>query len=161
VSIEAGHENFEMKNNFLVDFKDHRLIRNFARTSTLEICCDIEVLGSSCCSHCESLSSISFESNSGLNRIESYAFYCSRLQRIEIPGSVEILRPLVFILVNHFHPFRLNQTLDRMILDQMHFKIHQFDQSTFRGIFSLSMAQYVRERNATLFQSKLVMRDLR
>jgi hypothetical protein len=49
------------------------------------------MLGSSCFSYCKSLSSISFESNSRLTRIESSAFSPSSLQSILIPSNVEIL----------------------------------------------------------------------
>jgi hypothetical protein len=49
------------------------------------------MLGSSCFSFCESLSSISFESNSRLNRIESSAFSNSSLRSIEIPRNVQFI----------------------------------------------------------------------
>jgi hypothetical protein len=51
----------------------------------------VEFLGSSCFSNCKSLSSITFESNSHLTRIESSAFSFSSLQSIGIQSSVEIL----------------------------------------------------------------------
>jgi hypothetical protein len=51
----------------------------------------VEILGSSCFYNCLSLSSITFESNSHLTRIESGAFLQSKLQSILIPSSVEIL----------------------------------------------------------------------
>jgi hypothetical protein len=57
----------------------------------IDISNDIEILGSSCFSFCKSLSSISFESNSQLTRIESNAFSYSSLESIVIPSSVEIL----------------------------------------------------------------------
>jgi hypothetical protein len=74
VSIEAGHNRFEIRNSFLIDFVDHRLIRNFSSSSNIEIFSNIEILGSSCFSYCYSLSSISFESKSQWVRIESKAF---------------------------------------------------------------------------------------
>jgi hypothetical protein len=40
---------------------------------------NVEILGSKCFSSCKSLSSITFESNSHLTRIESEAFYGSLL----------------------------------------------------------------------------------
>jgi tRNA A-37 threonylcarbamoyl transferase component Bud32 len=52
---------------------------------------NVEILGSKCFSYCESLSSITFESNSHLIRIESEAFYKSSLETIMIPKNVEIL----------------------------------------------------------------------
>jgi hypothetical protein len=91
VSIEASHKQLTMRNDFLIDFVNHRLIRNFSSSSTIIISSDIEILGSSCFSSCKSLSSISFESNSRLNRIESNAFSSSSLKSISIPRNVEIL----------------------------------------------------------------------
>jgi hypothetical protein len=90
ISIEAGHEQFSIENDFLVDIINHRLIRNFSSSSNIIISSDIEILGSSCFSSCESLSSISFESNSRLIRIESSAFSYSSLESISIPRNVEI-----------------------------------------------------------------------
>jgi hypothetical protein len=91
VSVEADHQRFAMRNDCLIDFVDHRLIRHFSSSSHIQISSDIEILGSSCFSYCKSLSSISFESNSGLNRIESFAFSNSSLESISIPRNVEIL----------------------------------------------------------------------
>jgi hypothetical protein len=51
----------------------------------------VEIFGSSCFGWCNSLSSISFELNSRLIRIELDAFSGSSLQSIVIPSSVEIL----------------------------------------------------------------------
>jgi hypothetical protein len=50
------------------------LIRNFSSSSSITICSDIEILGSSCFSSCESLSSISFQPDSRLKRIETDVF---------------------------------------------------------------------------------------
>jgi hypothetical protein len=52
----------------------------------------VQILCSYCFWHCNSLSSISFETESELTRIESYAFYsCSSLKSITIPRHVQIL----------------------------------------------------------------------
>jgi hypothetical protein len=91
VSIEAGHERFAIENEILLDVIDHRLIRDFSSYSCVAIYRDIEILGSSCFSSSRSLSSILFQSNSRLVRIESHAFSFSSLQSIEIPRNVEIL----------------------------------------------------------------------
>jgi hypothetical protein len=74
ISITPGHERFVMNCDFLIDHISHRLIRNFSSSSHFEICEDIEILGSSCFENCDSLSSISFPSNSRLKRIETRAF---------------------------------------------------------------------------------------
>jgi hypothetical protein len=49
---------------------------------------NVELLGSKCFSFCKSLSSITFESDSHLTRIESEAFYKSSLQSILIPSAI-------------------------------------------------------------------------
>jgi hypothetical protein len=51
---------------------------------------NVEILGSKCFSSCKSLSSITFESNSHLTRIESEALLGSSLQSILSPWNVEI-----------------------------------------------------------------------
>jgi hypothetical protein len=71
----------------LVDFVDHKLIRNLSPRSSVVIPCDIEILGSDCFSSRESLKYVSVESNSRLTRIESQAF--PRFGRpITIPSAV-------------------------------------------------------------------------
>jgi hypothetical protein len=66
-------------------------ICDFSDSSHVEIPSDVEILGSSCFSDCESLSSISFASNSRLTRIGSFAFSNSSLESIVIPSTVQIL----------------------------------------------------------------------
>jgi hypothetical protein len=97
VLLEAGHANFAIEQDFLVDVLNQRLICSFSSSSNIEIPRDIEILGSSCFFHCESLSSISFESNSHLNQIESEAFRESSLKSIEIPRSVVFIDGSAFV----------------------------------------------------------------
>jgi hypothetical protein len=73
ISIENGNERFVIRDDFLIDIVDHKLIRNLSSSPSVTIPRDIEILGSGCFSSCESLLSISFESNSRLTRIESKA----------------------------------------------------------------------------------------
>jgi hypothetical protein len=49
---------------------------------------NVEIFGSQCFSNCESLSSVTFESNSRLTRIESSAFSSSSLHSILIPSTI-------------------------------------------------------------------------
>jgi hypothetical protein len=98
VSVDADHQRFAMRKDCPIDFDDHRLIRHFSSSSQIQISSDVEILGSSCFSSFESLSSISFESNSRLNRIESKVFLSSLLKSIEIP------------LNGHFIAFNASQT---------------------------------------------------
>jgi hypothetical protein len=60
----------------------------------------VEILGSSCFSSCESLSSISFESNSELTRIDSDAFSLSSLHSIIIPSNVQSIDGSAFSVVD-------------------------------------------------------------
>jgi uncharacterized protein YajQ (UPF0234 family) len=91
ISIELGNEIFVIENDFLIDVLNHKLIRNFSNSSTIEVGNHIEIVGAHCFAFCKSLSSISFESNSHLSRIKSFAFSFSSLQSILIPRNVEIL----------------------------------------------------------------------
>jgi hypothetical protein len=52
---------------------------------------NVEIVGSYCFSSCKSLSSITFESNSHLTRIESEAFSSSSLQSILILSTILFL----------------------------------------------------------------------
>jgi hypothetical protein len=91
ISIESENERFAIENDLLIDLVDHILIRNFSNLSNVTISASIKILGSGCLSFCYSLSSISFESNSQLTRIESEAFAASSLESIVIPKNVQIL----------------------------------------------------------------------
>jgi hypothetical protein len=91
ISIESGNEYLVIEREFLIDVIHHRLIRNFSTQSDVKIPLNIEIVGCSCFSCCHSVSSISFESNSQLTRIESDAFSDSSLQSIIIPSTVQIL----------------------------------------------------------------------
>jgi uncharacterized protein YuzB (UPF0349 family) len=91
ISIESGNEIFVIEKDILIDVVHHKLIRNFSNSLSIEIGRNVEILGSNCFSYCSSLSAITFESNSRLTRIESYAFNESSLQSILIPKNVEIL----------------------------------------------------------------------
>jgi hypothetical protein len=96
ISIESGNEIFVIEHDFLIDILHHKLIRNFSKSSSIEIGMNIEIVGTNCFSNCESLFSITFESNSRLTRIESSAFSSSSLQSILIPRNVEILESRCF-----------------------------------------------------------------
>jgi hypothetical protein len=56
----------------------------------------VEIIGSSCFSSCNSLSSVSIESGSLLRRIESFTFSNSSLSSIVIPRTVEIVHGSAF-----------------------------------------------------------------
>jgi hypothetical protein len=96
ISIELGNKIFAIENDFIVDVLHHKLIRNISKPSKIEISSQIEIFGSKCFLRCESLSSITFESNSRLTWIESKAFFESSLQSILIPNNVEIIGSYYF-----------------------------------------------------------------
>jgi uncharacterized protein YuzB (UPF0349 family) len=96
ISVESGNDIFVVEKGVLIDVLHHKLIRNFSTFSAIEVGMNIEIVGSGCFSYCESLSSITFGSNSQLTRIESFALSDSSLQSILIPRNVEILEPYCF-----------------------------------------------------------------
>jgi hypothetical protein len=69
ITFESGNETFVLEKGILIDIVHKKLIRNFSKSSAIEIGRNIEILGSKCFSNCRSLSSITFESNSLLTRI--------------------------------------------------------------------------------------------
>jgi uncharacterized Fe-S cluster-containing radical SAM superfamily protein len=91
VLIEPGNETFVVENDFLIDRSNRSLIRTFSAAQDVTIPTTIEILGLSCFSGCQSLSSISFELDSRLARIDRFAFSDSALKSIVIPCNVEIL----------------------------------------------------------------------
>jgi hypothetical protein len=59
---------------------------------------NVDILGSKCFSYCSSLSSITFESNSHLTRIESSAFMHYHLNQPWFQGMLKFLDRNVFLL---------------------------------------------------------------
>jgi hypothetical protein len=74
----------------------------FAHSSIVSIVIPsrVEVLGKSCFTFCLELSSISFESNAQLMRIESSVFSPSSLESFEIPHGVEFIHSSAFSDMN-------------------------------------------------------------
>jgi hypothetical protein len=73
ITIENGNNAFVVEKGLLTDHVCHKLIHNFSRSSKVDIPNDLEISGSNCFSSCQSLSSISFESNWLLVSIASRA----------------------------------------------------------------------------------------
>jgi hypothetical protein len=74
-------------------------VKNRHAGITKKICSpsSVEMLGKECFCGCESLSMVTFESNSQLSSIAEYAFhYCPSLSSIFIPSSVESLGKYCF-----------------------------------------------------------------
>jgi hypothetical protein len=91
ISFWPGQCDFQVHELFIEDITGRSLVRYLGSSSEIVIKSRIEILCESCFSHCESLTSIIFESNSKLHRIEESAFAESGLRTIQIPASVEVL----------------------------------------------------------------------
>jgi hypothetical protein len=91
--IESENRRFVYAKAFLIDIVDHKLICNFSTSPHVEIPYDIEILGSSCFSCCQSHTSISFESNSRVKQIESGAFFHCSLRAV-IPSTILFVRTM-------------------------------------------------------------------
>jgi hypothetical protein len=98
VLIERRNTIFEMMNRFVIDVQSQKLIRSFSSSSKKTNLRSFSILRLSCFAPCRSLSSITFESDSRLTRIESFAFSSSSLQSIVISRSVEVLCSSCFSL---------------------------------------------------------------
>jgi uncharacterized protein YuzB (UPF0349 family) len=138
ISIEPGNDIFVIENDLLIDVARHKLIRNFSQLSAIEIGINIEMLESKCFSSCKSLSSILFESNSRLTRIESFAFSSRSLQSILIPSNVEILGSGCFSYCESLSSitFESNSQLTRI-------ESEAFSSSSFRSIILPSIILFV------------------
>jgi hypothetical protein len=91
ISFWPGRCKFHIHEMFIEDIIGRSLIRYFGRSPTVVIASRIEIVGEFCFSECQSLTSITFEANSKLHRIEESAFAWSGLIAIEIPASVEVV----------------------------------------------------------------------
>jgi serine/threonine protein kinase len=97
ISIEPGNATFVLEKNLLINIIHHKLIRSFADSSHVDIPGHIRTLGASCFSMCRTLSSLSFQSNSHLIRIEPSAFALSSLQSIVVPRNTRFIDGSAFI----------------------------------------------------------------
>jgi hypothetical protein len=91
ISIKAVNDMFVVENGLLIDVFQHKLIQNLCRSSKIEIPNHVQIFRSKCFSSCKLLSSIIFESNSHLTRIESKAFNESSLQSILLPSTISFV----------------------------------------------------------------------
>jgi hypothetical protein len=80
-----------IRDGFLIDIVDHKLIHCFSKSPSVTVPRDIEIICSECFSSCKSLKSVSFESNSRLTGIESHAFSSSSLESIVIPRLTQFI----------------------------------------------------------------------
>jgi hypothetical protein len=91
VSFWPGPCDFQVHELFIEDIAGRSLVCYFGRSSAIVIQSRIELVGDFCFFYCRSLTSVTFELNSKLQRIEESAFASSVLTVIIIPSSVEVL----------------------------------------------------------------------
>jgi hypothetical protein len=92
IDLEPGNRYFAFRDDFLLDFQPHRLLRYFGTAWELLIPDDIEQIGEQCFTLCKTIRFVRFGSMSRLSSIESSAFMkCSRLAAIAIPSGVTFL----------------------------------------------------------------------
>jgi hypothetical protein len=72
--VKCGNDRFIVEDELLIDILDHKAILNYSNSSIFTIPSSFRFLGGFCFQACRSLSSISFESPSGLVWIEFLAF---------------------------------------------------------------------------------------
>jgi hypothetical protein len=82
---------FRVRECFLEAFDGSVIYRCFGYCHSIVIPSSVVVLGKSSFCECESLESVTFESDSRLERIGNSAFRCSGLKSILIPSSVVVL----------------------------------------------------------------------
>jgi hypothetical protein len=97
IELEKGNEYFEMREDFLVDFRRHHVVRYFGSGSELVISDEIEEIGERCFRSCQTICFVRFGSMSRLSSIGASAFAnCLFLIRINIPSTVTSLGPSCF-----------------------------------------------------------------
>jgi hypothetical protein len=104
---------------FLQSFDGSILIRYFGDDDIVFIPRTVEIIGSSCFSYCESLSSVLIESGSLLRRIEPEAFFNSSLPSIVIPRSVEIISSSCFSHCNSLSSVSVFSDVVKTIVDSI------------------------------------------
>jgi hypothetical protein len=92
IAVAEGNPCFSISHDFLLDFDGISVIRYFGSDSNIQIRCAVERLCNSSLCKSDSLSTLTFESNSQLGRIGAYAFSeCLSLRSICMPSSITIL----------------------------------------------------------------------
>jgi hypothetical protein len=88
--------NYCIRDSFVQHFSGQFLIRYLGIKVSVVIDSSVEVIGEPCFFSCESLVSVTFETNLQLSCLESDAFCRSGLQSINHPGSLEKIHELSF-----------------------------------------------------------------
>jgi hypothetical protein len=116
VSVSPDNIRFRVRDSFLEDFDGSTIYRYFGSCRSIEIPSSVVVLGKASFCWCESLESVTFESDSRLERIEESAFGESGLKSILIPSSVIVLGKASFYGCNSLESvtFESDSRLERI-----------------------------------------------
>jgi hypothetical protein len=90
-SVHPNNPYFTVQDDFLLDLSGTRLVRYIGVASEVSIRKEIKIIGKSCFASHKTISAITFEENSGIKRIESYAFFDSNLKSLSLPSCVEFI----------------------------------------------------------------------
>jgi hypothetical protein len=97
IRIAEGNRHFRVSGHFLLSFDARSLIRYFGEDSVVQIPREIEVISKSAFASRGRLSSVEFEGDSRLRRIECHAFaYCDSLHSICLPRFLKTIDPSAF-----------------------------------------------------------------
>jgi hypothetical protein len=121
ISTESQNEYLVVENAVRLNIYQQTLIHGFANSSQVESRTDIEIHTSGCSAWCNSLSSISFESNSRLAGSKSSVSFYSSLPSIVIPFAVQILCPGCFLSPRSLSSSAINKTAAEMTSRRFNF----------------------------------------
>jgi hypothetical protein len=88
IQIENGNQHFQVKNGFIRDLSNRRLVRYSGAKRDVEIESDVDVIGTYCSASRDSLRTLTFGAGCKLSLIEDGAFSKCGLQSITIPSSL-------------------------------------------------------------------------
>jgi hypothetical protein len=96
ISIADGNESFAVCGQFLMSKDETRIVRYLDSEASVTIPRRVEILGPSSFAECTFLTSVFFESESQLTRIESFVFVKTLLPSFSIPRGVSFIAGSAF-----------------------------------------------------------------
>jgi hypothetical protein len=118
VEIEAGNRNFRVREGFILDFAEIRIVVYFGGEKAVRIPAGIEVIGQLCFVSNAARESVSFGDVSKVRLIDAGAFdNCNDLKSICIPSSVQGLAERAFSYCRHLHSVAFAPNSDLRWLD--------------------------------------------
>lgn len=95
--------------SFIEDISERNLIWYFGCDQTIKIPSSIEILCKSYFLDCQSIHCVEFEFDLRVQRIEEYAFQCSKLIKIIVFASVKVIYAIYFALCQSFTSVRIGR----------------------------------------------------